>query len=55
LPDSPGAAGPAAGKTVTEITVTGTDYSHLKALADLLAPKGTVLSEAGKITIAVKP
>jgi curli biogenesis system outer membrane secretion channel CsgG len=39
-----GKAGPANGKTVTEITVTGTDYSHLKALADLLAPKGTVLS-----------
>jgi curli biogenesis system outer membrane secretion channel CsgG len=37
-------AGPANGKTVTVITVTNTDYSHLKALADLLAPKGTVLS-----------
>ena len=41
---SAGKAGAANGKTVTEITVTNTDYSHLKALADLLAPKGNVLA-----------
>jgi hypothetical protein len=41
-----GKAGPATGKMVTEITVTNTDYSHLKALADQLASKGNVLSRS---------